>query len=125
MPKSISCIGNEDFEQNHPLNSKKLVFQWKPKTIQRELNVEYYIEKNLQIAQHNQDAMLQASIDYIHSLNQIYTHPIRCSSRALNDEQIVQENNYKILIVDDQTFNIDAMLIILQYNIGLDAKKYC
>lgn len=31
----------------------------------------------------------------------------------------------KILIVDDQSFNIEAMLIILKYNLGLDSKKYC
>ena len=28
-------------------------------------------------------------------------------------------------MVDDQMFNIDALLIILRYNIGLDTSKYC
>ena len=31
----------------------------------------------------------------------------------------------KILIVDDQSFNIEALLIILKYNLGLDSKFYC
>ena len=31
----------------------------------------------------------------------------------------------KILIVDDQSFNIEALLIILKYNLGLDSKLYC
>lgn len=32
---------------------------------------------------------------------------------------------YKILIVDDQGFNIDAMKIILKYSVGLDVEKFC
>ena len=30
-----------------------------------------------------------------------------------------------ILIVDDQSFNIQALLIILKYNVGLDTDLYC
>lgn len=30
-----------------------------------------------------------------------------------------------ILIVDDQSFNIDALKIILKYTLGLDSTKYC
>jgi CheY-like chemotaxis protein len=33
--------------------------------------------------------------------------------------------NKKILIVDDQSFNIDALMIILKYKIGLNSKFYC
>jgi len=29
------------------------------------------------------------------------------------------------LIVDDQSFNIDALQIILKYSLGLDSQKYC
>ena len=32
---------------------------------------------------------------------------------------------YKILIVDDQSFNIEALKIILQYCVGLDADVFC
>lgn len=32
---------------------------------------------------------------------------------------------YKILIVDDQSFNIEAMKIILHYCIGLNTHLYC
>lgn len=31
----------------------------------------------------------------------------------------------RILIVDDQSFNIDALKIILKYKIGLDTKIFC
>ena len=31
----------------------------------------------------------------------------------------------KILIVDDQSFNIDALMIILKYNIGINTNKIC
>lgn len=31
----------------------------------------------------------------------------------------------RVLIVDDQGFNIDATKIILRYTVGLDSKKYC
>ena len=31
----------------------------------------------------------------------------------------------KILIVDDQSFNIDALLIILKYKIGIQTTKVC
>jgi ornithine carbamoyltransferase len=33
--------------------------------------------------------------------------------------------DFKILIVDDQSFNIQALLIILKYRIGLDTSKLC
>ena len=29
------------------------------------------------------------------------------------------------MIVDDQSFNIEALKIILKYNVGLDSKIYC
>ena len=35
------------------------------------------------------------------------------------------EPKHKILIVDDQGFNVDALMIILKYTMGLDSKKYC
>ena len=31
----------------------------------------------------------------------------------------------RILIVDDQSFNIEALKIILKYQLGLDSSKYC
>ena len=31
----------------------------------------------------------------------------------------------RILIVDDQSFNIDALMIIIKYAVGLDSEKYC
>lgn len=31
----------------------------------------------------------------------------------------------RILIVDDQSFNIDALKIILKYSLGLDSSIYC
>ena len=31
----------------------------------------------------------------------------------------------KILIVDDQSFNIEAVLIILKYSVGLDSQSIC
>jgi CheY-like chemotaxis protein len=37
----------------------------------------------------------------------------------------LRENNQRILIVDDQSFNIEALLIILKYTMGLDTDKYC
>ena len=30
-----------------------------------------------------------------------------------------------ILIVDDQSFNIDALKIIMKYHLGIDSAKYC
>ena len=30
-----------------------------------------------------------------------------------------------ILIVDDQSFNIDALKIIMKYHLGIDSGKYC
>jgi CheY-like chemotaxis protein len=35
------------------------------------------------------------------------------------------DDEFKILIVDDQSFNIEALRIILKYNIGLDSKNLC
>ena len=32
---------------------------------------------------------------------------------------------FRILIVDDQSFNIEALKIILQYCIGIDTNKFC
>ena len=29
------------------------------------------------------------------------------------------------MIVDDQSFNIDALMIIIKYTVGLDSEKYC
>ena len=37
----------------------------------------------------------------------------------------ILEQRQKILIVDDQSFNIEALMIILKYTIGLDSKSYC
>jgi PleD family two-component response regulator len=31
----------------------------------------------------------------------------------------------RILIVDDQSFNIDALFIILKYKIGINSSKIC
>jgi PleD family two-component response regulator len=42
-------------------------------------------------------------------------------SLALLDEEFPK----RILIVDDQSFNIEAVKIILKYHIGLDSKAYC
>jgi PleD family two-component response regulator len=42
-------------------------------------------------------------------------------------ETVNQANryDYKILIVDDQSFNIEALKIILHYCIGLNTQLYC
>ena len=37
---------------------------------------------------------------------------------------VVEEIIPKILIVDDQTFNIEALKIILEHNLKLDPKLY-
>ena len=43
-----------------------------------------------------------------------------------NIEQLIPKPKKKILIVDDQGFNIDAILIILKYSIKLkDTKETC
>ena len=34
-------------------------------------------------------------------------------------------SNFHILIVDDQSFNIDALKIIMKYHLGIDSSKYC
>jgi len=36
-----------------------------------------------------------------------------------------EEDQPKILIVDDQSFNLDAIEIILTISVGLNAKAYC
>ena len=45
------------------------------------------------------------------------------------EEVKVQKNDdeytKKILIVDDQSFNIEAVLIILKYSVGLDSQNVC
>ena len=43
----------------------------------------------------------------------------------MNSEGDIWDNKQRILIVDDQSFNIEALMIILKYTIGLDTKKYC
>jgi len=43
---------------------------------------------------------------------------ITISASVNNDEQ-------RILIVDDQQFNIEAIIIILKYGLGIDSEKYC
>ena len=40
----------------------------------------------------------------------------------MNGETRIKTN---ILIVDDQSFNIEALMIILKYKIGLDSAFYC
>ena len=35
------------------------------------------------------------------------------------------KNQSKILIVDDQVFNINALLIIMKYNIKIEVEKVC
>ena len=37
----------------------------------------------------------------------------------------IEEPDQSILIVDDQSFNIEALLIILKYNVGLNTDIYC
>ena len=37
----------------------------------------------------------------------------------------VCDHSKKVLIVDDQSFNIDALMIILNYSVGLNTKIYC
>ena len=47
-------------------------------------------------------------------------------SRVESDKNIEMENDEignKILIVDDQVFNINALLIILQYSMKIDIRK--
>ena len=41
------------------------------------------------------------------------------------DIALVSQFKYKILIVDDQSFNIEALKIILHYCIGLNTQLYC
>jgi CheY-like chemotaxis protein len=43
----------------------------------------------------------------------------------VKNDNPLEECNYKILLVDDQSFNIDALVVILKYSVGVDSKKYC
>ena len=44
-----------------------------------------------------------------------------------NDSSSLSDDDYvfKILIVDDQSFNIEAIKIILKYKVGIDANSLC
>ena len=48
----------------------------------------------------------------------------RCNTAKFSFSSDILYDNH-ILIVDDQSFNIDAMKIILKYHLGLDSSKYC
>ena len=45
--------------------------------------------------------------------------------KSVSERILFQEAEYKILIVDDQSFNIEALKIILKYSIGLDSDIFC
>lgn len=45
--------------------------------------------------------------------------------KSTSERILCQEFEHKILIVDDQSFNIDALRIILKYNIGLNSDIFC
>ena len=49
--------------------------------------------------------------------------PAMCSQDNIQGQVLVK--NKKILIIDDQSFNIEALMIILRYKIGLNSKFYC
>lgn len=52
------------------------------------------------------------------SNNETVEEPLITISASINDEQ-------RILIVDDQQFNIEAIIIILKYGLGIDSEKFC
>ena len=37
----------------------------------------------------------------------------------------IDKDSIKILIVDDQIFNIDALMVILEHGVKIDVNKYC
>ena len=41
------------------------------------------------------------------------------------NSNLIKQGFGKILIVDDQSFNIDALLIILKYQIGINTATVC
>ena len=43
----------------------------------------------------------------------------------MSRRQKKRANQHKILIVDDEQFNINALLIILQYKVGIDSYNMC
>ena len=71
-----------------------------------------------------------SSVDYVDYIKNeaLFVKPIQSlvqierNAGTFNQEY---DYNYKILIVDDQSFNIEALKIILHYCIGLNTQLYC
>jgi CheY-like chemotaxis protein len=72
----------------------------------------------------DENAFFSLNTNMIHSQpdnmtnNETCEEPLISVSATINDEQ-------RILIVDDQQFNIEAIIIILKYGLGIDSEKYC
>ena len=47
------------------------------------------------------------------------------NSNWVKNDNSSENFGFKILLVDDQSFNIDALVVILKYSVGVDSKKYC
>jgi PleD family two-component response regulator len=88
-------------ENHYASDSNYLVFEWEP------IN---YIRP----------------VEYIHNLLVPYSN--KDSIKSINDENMLDSQrtiemfqDSRILIVDDQSFNLDALKIVLKYCIGLDS----
>jgi len=48
-----------------------------------------------------------------------------CEEPLISNNNSSQNVQKRILIVDDQQFNIEAIIIILKYGLGIDAENIC
>jgi CheY-like chemotaxis protein len=106
---------NSDFREQL-LNQNELVFNWKPSKEIPGHEVVYSVELDQNIV-YPHDVVLQQKEALSRNFSD-NTLPLY----SLNSDEIPQK---KILIVDDQQFNIEAMKIVLNYSVGIDAERLC
>jgi hypothetical protein len=95
------------------------VYKWKPSGSNQEViyvNDHQTTNKNIRRASSIRYPPRRQETGYISSV---------IAKRRKSQSTISSSFEKRILIVDDQSFNIEALLIILKYKVGLDSNQLC
>mmetsp|Transcript_38348 Transcript_38348/g.58432 ORF Transcript_38348/g.58432 Transcript_38348/m.58432 type:complete len:210 (+) Transcript_38348:466-1095(+) len=115
----VNC-NHLEFKWVPPLSSKPKVIS-KPLIQNRRISVQYVIE-NLPIVQSSSD-LYSAPVASVKK--RVAGTELKPRELELSFASEYKERPKKILLVDDQVYNLEALEIILQHKVGIDTQSIC